>query len=316
MSSTALQVRHVSHSYGAHSVVSDVSLSVAEGEVLTLIGPSGCGKSTLLRIVAGLEPMESGQILIAGRDMTGVPAERRNIGFVFQDSALFGHLRVADNVAFGLRHLSRKQRSARVDEMLGLVQLTDLARRYPHQLSGGEQQRVALARALASQPKVVLLDEPFASLDGVLREGLGHQVVRILRATGTAAVLVTHDRHEALSLGDRLAVMNNGRIEQCSAPETVYAQPASDFVATFLADTSFVTEADGSRVVARPHQVRLLPGGDDVITDVEFVGAAYRYTVRRPDGTSVMADHDVAEKFAVGDPCSVSVLDGSARLPR
>lgn len=312
MSAAALQVVRVSHAYGDRRAVNDVSLSVAAGEVLTLIGPSGCGKSTLLRVIAGLEPLESGEVLIGGRDMTGVPAESRNIGFVFQDSALFGHLRVADNVAFGLRHLSRRQRAQRVDEMLSLVQLTGLARRYPHQLSGGEQQRVALARALASQPEVVLLDEPFASLDGVLREELGHQVVRILRSTGTTAILVTHDRHEALSLGDRLAVMNNGHIEQCDTPETVYARPAGDFVATFLADTSFVTAPDGSRMVARPHQVRLVPGGDDVVTDIEFVGAAYRYTVRRPDGSTVMADHDVSERFAVGDRCSVTVSNGAA----
>ncbi len=220
--SPALHVEGLTRSFGDRLVVDGIGLDLHDGEMLTLVGPSGCGKSTLLRLIAGLEPIDAGRVLLGDRDVTAVAPEQRHIGFVFQESSLFGHLRVDQNVAFGLRHLPRAARAARVAEMLELVHLGEMARRYPHQLSGGEQQRIALARALAPSPRVVLLDEPFASLDELLREELRQQVAGILRATRTASILVTHDRHEAMSLGDRVAVMR-----PCTSTRRTASSPGS-----------------------------------------------------------------------------------------
>lgn len=307
----ALTLAGVSRSIGNKVVVDDVSLDLRDGEILTLIGPSGCGKSTLMRMIAGLEPTDAGRVLIADSDVTAVATERRRIGFVFQESSLFGHMRVTDNIAFGLRHLSKSARATRVAEMLDLVHLADLGRRYPHQLSGGEQQRVALARALAPQPGIVLLDEPFANLDEVLREQLGHDVVSILRAASTAAILVTHDRHEAMTLGDRVAVMRDGRIEQCAEPETVYRAPATRFVASFVDVASFVTADDGTTRVARPHEFSIIAGGDDRVVRVEFLGNGYRYGVRCADGTEVVVDDASADPLKIGDACRITVMADS-----
>lgn len=220
---------------GDHNVLDGVDLSVSAGELVTLVGPSGCGKSTFLRALAGLEPLDAGTIVLDGKDVTAVPAEKRRVGLVFQNNALFGHMRVERNVAFGLKDLSRQDRATRVHEMLSLVKLDHLARRYPHQLSGGEQQRVAVARALAPRPAVILLDEPFGALDEMLREDIGWEVKEILSAQRTAAILVTHDRSEAMQLGDRVAVMNEGKILQCATPHNVMENPASEFVSRFLA---------------------------------------------------------------------------------
>ena len=307
LDSEALRVEALGRSIGDRPIVAGVDLVLRRGELLTLVGPSGCGKSTLLRMIAGLEPADTGRVLLAGDDVSHLAPERRRVGFVFQESALFGHLRVDRNIAFGLRHLDRAARRARVDEMLELVKLTGLGRRYPHQLSGGEQQRVSLARALAPRPAVVLLDEPFASLDEVLREELGHQVAQILRSTDTASILVTHDRHEALTLGDRVAVMRAGRILQCGTPQEVYTRPADRFVAGFLEVASFLDDDGGVRV-ARPHQLSVEPNGPDTVVRVEFLGASLRYTVRRPDGSEVVADRGPDHALAVGDACSVRVL--------
>ena len=307
LTSEALRVEGLGRSIGDRPIVDGVDLVLRRGELLTLVGPSGCGKSTLLRMIAGLEPADTGRVLLAGDDVSHLAPERRRVGFVFQESALFGHLRVDRNIAFGLRHLDRATRRARVDEMLELVKLTGLGRRYPHQLSGGEQQRVSLARALAPRPAVVLLDEPFASLDEVLREDLGHQVAQILRSTDTASILVTHDRHEALTLGDRVAVMRAGRILQCGTPQEVYTRPADRFVAGFLEVASFLADDGGVRV-ARPHQLSVEPNGPDTVVRVEFLGASSRYTIRRSDGSQVVADRGPAHALAVGDSCSVRVL--------
>ncbi len=303
----ALTLENVSRSMGGKVIVDGVSMDLHDGEILTLIGPSGCGKSTLMRVIAGLEPADAGRVSVGDGDVTAVPTERRRIGFVFQESSLFGHMRVADNIAFGLRHLSKSSRAARVGEMLDLVHLAGLGRRYPHELSGGEQQRVALARALAPQPGIVLLDEPFANLDEVLREQLGHDVVSILRAASTAAILVTHDRHEAMTLGDRVAVMCNGRIEQCGTPEVVYREPATRFVASFVDVASFVTADDGTVRVARPHEFTITTSGPDVVTRIEFLGNGYRYGVRRADGIEVVVDGPSGEPLQVGDSCRVAV---------
>lgn len=306
-SAPALRIEGLTRRYGDRAVVDGVSLEVAPGELLALVGPSGCGKSTLLRMVAGLERADAGRVELAGRDVSALPAERRRIGLVFQDHALFGHLRVAQNVAFGLRGLARRDRARRVDELLELVRLAHVARRYPHELSGGEQQRIALARALAPRPEIVLLDEPFASLDELLRDEVRRDVTDALAAQGTAAVLVTHDRDEALALGHRVAVLRDGRLLQCGRPEVVYEQPVDRFVAGFLAATSFLP-LDGGVAVARPHDLAVVPGGDAVVVDRTYLGATHRYTVRRPDGLDVLADHAPSGPLDVGDRCDVRVV--------
>ncbi len=304
----ALRVEGLRRSFGDRVVVDGIDLELGDAELLTLVGPSGCGKSTLLRLVAGLEPCDAGRVQLGGRDLSGVPPEQRHIGFVFQEGSLFGHLRVEQNVAFGLRHLPRHDRAERVAEMLELVHLSTYAGRYPHQLSGGEQQRVALARALAPRPQLVLLDEPFASLDEVLRDELRLQVADILRSTRTASILVTHDRNEAMALGDRVAVMRAGRLQQCDTPEAVYQRPTNRFVAGFVGVASFLPDGDDV-LVARPHQLAVTAEGPDVVTRVEFAGAHYRYTVRRADGADVVADGAACNPLHVGQACTVRLLD-------
>lgn len=299
---------------GDRVVLDGVDLTIAAAELVALVGPSGCGKSTLLRSLAGLVPLDAGSIHLSGRDVTDTPPEKRRVGLVFQDNALFGHMRVDRNVAFGLRHLPRSERGARVSEMLELVGLGAMARRYPHQLSGGEQQRVALARALAPEPAVVLLDEPFGALDEVLRDDLGVEVKEILALRNTAAVLVTHDRHEALMLGDRVAVMDRGRIVQIETPRAIYESPSTRFVAEFLAVSSPVPGPSGGEVLARPHELRVLSGGPHRVTRVEFVGPNHRYTVTTPDGSVLVADLGPVEPLPVGAECEVVLIDEAAGI--
>ncbi|HYE96337.1 MAG TPA: ABC transporter ATP-binding protein [Rubricoccaceae bacterium] len=236
---------------GAMPVVNGLSFDVREGELFALLGPSGGGKTTVLRLIAGLERADSGTITLAGRRLTDeglhVPPERRGVGLVFQDYALFPHLTVAQNVAFGLRAWKRAEREARVAEVLKLVGLQGLERRLPHALSGGQQQRVALARALAPRPRLLLLDEPFSNLDALFRQEMRQQVRDLLKKEGTTALLVTHDQEEALLFADRVAVMQAGRIEQVGTPEEIYATPRTLFVAQFLGQTNLVlTQAHGT----------------------------------------------------------------------
>ena len=228
----------------AYPIVADLDLSVHEGEILCLLGPSGCGKTTLLRMVAGFDRPDRGSVRIRGRevvsDATWIRPEERRIGFVFQDFALFPHMTVLQNVAFGIRAGTRPQRLERAREVLDLVGLTIFQGRHPHQLSGGQQQRVALARALAPRPEVILLDEPFSNLDAGLRQTTRDDVRRILADTRTTAILVTHDQEEALAFADRLAVMRAGRLEQIGRPEDVYTRPRTAFVAQFLGRTNLL----------------------------------------------------------------------------
>ncbi len=234
-----IEVRYP-RSPAAGPAVGGVSLALAAGQVGVLIGPSGCGKTSLLRAVAGLEAITAGRITIAGQvlsngaDGTQVAAEQRRIGMVFQDYALFPHLSVADNIGYGLHKMRATERAARVDDMLKLVGLRSVAQRAPHQLSGGQQQRIALARALAPAPRLLLLDEPFSSLDVDLRERLAQDVRQILKDSGTTALVVTHDQLEAFALGDVIGVMNHGRLEQWDAAYTLYHRPATRFVAAFI----------------------------------------------------------------------------------
>ncbi len=259
-STSALRVAGLRRAYGPVVALDGLDLDVRHGEMLTVLGPSGCGKTTLLRLVAGLEVPDGGTIDIAGRRVAGpggsVPPQRRRVGMVFQDLALFPHLSVADNVAYGIRR--DPDRAVRVAELLDLIDLPDAGARMPHELSGGMQQRGALARALAPRPDVLLLDEPFSSLDASLRAQLRADLREILRAAGATALLVTHDQDEALTLGDRMAVMVRGRVEQCDVPEVVYGEPASPFVASFVGTANLVPgERGGGRAVTRLGTVRL-----------------------------------------------------------
>ncbi len=229
---------------GNRPVVDRVGFEVGRNEIFAILGPSGCGKTTTLRLIAGFERCDTGTVSIGERVLECAtehqPAEGRGIGFVFQDYALFPHLDVAGNIAFGLKGLSRAETAARVRATAEATGLADLLDRKPHQLSGGQQQRVALARAMAPQPALILLDEPFSNLDAVLRERTRDEVRALLKAAGMSAILVTHDQEEALSFADRIAVMRDGRIEQVGTPEEVYETPRTEFVATFLGRTNLV----------------------------------------------------------------------------
>jgi len=336
----ALCLAGVDKRYGGVHAVRSMDLRMAVGEVLTVIGPSGCGKSTLLRLVAGLERPDAGSVEIAGERVADarhwVPPERRRVGMVFQDHALFPHLDVAANIGFGLRDLTREQRRSRVAEMLDLVGLGDLGRRHPHELSGGEQQRVALARALAPRPAVVLLDEPFSSLDENLRARVRADTIAVLRDTGSSAIIVTHDQDEALSLGDRIAVLRAGVVEQVDSPDAVYGSPATRFVATFMGEADFLpahvhdglltseigevpTEPgwDGAdldvEVMLRPHEVALVadPAAGSSVERVEYHGAFVLHEVRLPSGRLLRSWQQHGVRHPVGTRVAVSVASGA-----
>jgi iron(III) transport system ATP-binding protein len=313
-----------------HVAVEEFDLDVSAGEILCLLGPSGCGKTTLLRLIAGFEVPDRGSVAIAGRLVAGpdtwVQPDRRRIGFVFQDYALFPHLTVLQNVAFGLRTGSRAQRLDQARAVLDLVGLTIFATRYPHQLSGGQQQRVALARALAPAPTVLLLDEPFSNLDAALRGSTRDEVRQILKRTNTTTLLVTHDQEEAMTFSDRIAVMRSGRLEQVGTAETVYARPRTAFVASFLGRTNLL-RGEGHGTVARtplgdlalarpahgqvllsmrPESLHFRPDGDGVKVRVlqrEFKGHDLTYTCQLTGGDGVRL------VVQTGPECAVRVGD-------
>ncbi|HTF52106.1 MAG TPA: ABC transporter ATP-binding protein [Pseudonocardia sp.] len=286
-----VELRGVGHNFGAGPVLADLDLAVDRGEFLALLGPSGCGKSTTLRVIAGyLRPAE-GQVLIGGRDATRVPPQRRNIGMVFQSYALFPHLSVAENVAFGLRmrKVGKLERTRRVGEALELVGLGQLAARKPGQLSGGQQQRVALARAVVIRPDVLLLDEPLSNLDARLRIQLRSELARVQRETGLTAVLVTHDQEEALALADRMAVLRDGRIAQQGSPREVFERPRNRFVAQFLGYENVLALPDRGEVAVRPEHVRIEAA--DAAADpsaVSFEGVVDELTYRGTHTTATV----------------------------
>jgi sulfate transport system ATP-binding protein len=315
-----IELDGITKSYGSTPVLADVSLSVDDGELVALLGPSGSGKTTLLRVIAGLETLDAGSVRFANEDVTAVPVQRRGIGMVFQHYALFRHMTVADNVAYGLRVRPRRTRPAaaeiarRVATLLELVQLGGLGGRFPAQLSGGQRQRVALARALATEPRALLLDEPFGALDAQVRQELRRWLVDIHRRTGQTTLFVTHDQDEALALADRIAVLNAGRLVQAGSASALLDDPADEFVARFIGGGivlpasvlgGFVrigTQAcprirtdlhDGpARVLLRPHQIMPTTAGggdlDGVVDDVRRHAAGWQLAVQVPGTTSVV----------------------------
>lgn len=242
ISTTGLVMQGITHHFGTARVVDDVSLSIGPGELLCLLGPSGCGKTTTLRIAAGLETPSAGTVVLNGVTVSApgihLPPERRHVGFLFQDYALFPHLRVLGNVEFGIESLPAQQRRARALEMLEQVGMADYAESWPHQLSGGQQQRVALARALAPNPGLMLLDEPFSGLDKRLRDQIRDETLRVLKRNGVSTLMVTHDPEEAMFMADRVAVMRDGRIVQMDGPDVLYDAPADPFVAAFFGEVN------------------------------------------------------------------------------
>jgi iron(III) transport system ATP-binding protein len=318
-----LEVRNLSKRYGDFTALGDISLDIAEGEFVCFLGPSGCGKTTLLRAIAGLDPQTGGTIQQKGRDVSALPPAQRDFGIVFQSYALFPNLTVTDNVGYGL--VSRRQKRAeivgRVAELLALVGLPDAGPRFPAQLSGGQQQRVALARALATSPGLLLLDEPLSALDARVRLRLRHEIKALQRRLGVTTIMVTHDQEEALTMADRIVVMNQGAIEQVGAPQDIYRAPATAFVADFVGSMNFLAgtlEAPdrvkvGGLAFACPPQDGLAPGTDvrlcirpeDVrvrdlpadaanrvsveVAELDFVGAFCRATLKA-GGTTLIAD--------------------------
>ena len=284
----SLRAEHIIKKFGKQTALNDVSFEIEDGEFVCVLGPSGCGKSTLLRVIAGLEDIESGKVEIGGRDVTGEPPSARNFGIVFQSYALFPNMTAEENVAYGLwnKRLSREEIASRVNDALDMVGLTEQRKKYPQQLSGGQQQRVAIARAIVLKPEFLLLDEPLSALDAKVRVKLRRELRRIQQKLGITTIMVTHDQEEALSLADRVIVMNNSVIEQIDTPQKVYESPSSPFVADFVGTVNFVGGRSGA---VRPESIRLsgeasedsIPGR---VCDIEFRGSFYRVGVETADG--------------------------------
>ena len=348
----ALECRGLTKRFGQVQAIAGLDLTVLPGQVVALLGPSGCGKTTALRLVAGFEQPDEGSITVGGRQVCqpgyAMPPEQRNVGMIFQEGALFPHLTVAQNVAYGLSRGNGREK--RVGEVLDLVGLDGLGRRMPHELSGGQQQRVALARALAPRPEVLLLDEPFSNLDPRLREQVRQDVLEILKNGNITAIFVTHDQEEALLVGDTVAVMNEGRVEQVGSPEDIFHSPATRFVAQFFGTVDFipawrqgnrlVTEVgsvswpdgfgplgppididgasgDSLEVMVRPDCLDCVPSGQGQgrITAREFRGPFYLYRVALPSGHSVRCLLSHIDDLPVGTTVSVGLRPGHSLKP-
>jgi putative spermidine/putrescine transport system ATP-binding protein len=336
----AVAFRNVTKSFGAMQALAGFDLEIAPGELIALLGPSGCGKTTALRILAGYDHPTTGSVHVDGSDLAGLSVNHRDMGMVFQSYSLFPTMTAIDNVAFGLRlrNQAKTKRRARAGELLELVGLSGHAEKFPHQLSGGQQQRVALARALAISPRVLLLDEPLSALDAKVREQLRDEIRRIQLELGVTTLCVTHDQEEALSMADRVGVMNAGRLEQIAAPSVLYDAPATAFVATFVGTMNRLPGrvVDGQRVrvgaqelpvlggttdpagtevtvLTRPEAVQIAPsaGGSGVVLVATFRGANTRLRIAQPDGSEILADlgSHLAREISVGDHVEISLLD-------
>ena len=341
-----LVLNSVSQSYGARQIIVDLSFALPEGTIGCLIGPSGCGKTTALRCISGFEPIQRGEIRVGGEVVSSsshmLPAEKRNIGMVFQDYALFPHLTVAANIGFGLRQHNASQRKTRVDELLALVGLEAQAASYPHQLSGGQQQRVALARALAPKPRLLLMDEPFSNLDVELRERLSLEVRDILKHEATTALIVTHDQNEAFALADWLGVMQDGRIQQWDTPYKLYHEPVNRFVADFVGQGALLVgevindhqvkielgvlnghipvecDTNGCNECVRNCKVDVLIRPDDIVHDDDslllaevenkaFRGAEFLYTLKLPSGQRALSLVPSHHDHAIGERIGIKL---------
>ncbi|MEA2307877.1 MAG: putative spermidine/putrescine transport system ATP-binding protein [Thermoleophilaceae bacterium] len=308
--------------FGDVAAVDGVDLEIAAGEFFTLLGPSGSGKTTTLRLIAGFERPDGGRVELGGVDVSGQPPYQRDVNTVFQDYALFPHMDVADNVAYGLRvkKIAKAERAERVADALRMVQLEGFGERRPVQLSGGQRQRVALARAIVNRPRVLLLDEPLGALDLKLRQQMQLELGQIQDRVGITFVYVTHDQDEALAMSDRIAVFNDGRIEQVAPPADLYERPATPFVAGFVG-TSNVIERDGRRFTLRPEKIRLadpnerVPDGYDsapgTIRDVVYLGMVTRYFVELDDGARVVA---VAQNLETSSQDALEQRDRAVRV--
>ncbi len=339
---SSVLLQEVSKTFGETTAIPKLNLEVKKGEFFSLMGPSGCGKTTVLRLIAGLEAPDEGSIVI-GNAITGkmevagsvwVQPEKRGIGLVFQDYALFPHMTVSDNVGFGLIKCGGSKRKQKVMELLDMIGLLAIAQRYPHELSGGQQQRVALARAMAPAPQVMLLDEPFSNLDADLRMELRAETKRILKTSGTTAILVTHDQAEAFSLSDRIGLLNHGRLEQVGTPDEIYHRPLTRFVARFAGRADFVAgRVEGDLVVSvignfpleepldpavkrklaeveimiRPDDVAFVvdPQGAASLLEAEFTGSEIIYKIMLQDGKMIHAIRSSTSRFEVG--CKINV---------
>jgi putative spermidine/putrescine transport system ATP-binding protein len=310
-----IRLEGVSRRYGTVAAADNVDLSVAQGEFVTILGPSGSGKTTLLSLIAGLNKPSSGRIFIGGRDVTDAPAQERNIGLVFQSYALFPHMTVLENVMFplGVRRITGAKAREQSLDALKLVRLEGLHDRRPSQLSGGQQQRVALARAIVFKPDILLLDEPLGALDRKLREELQVELKQLQRTLGVTTLLVTHDQEEALSLSDRIMVLNHGRTQQVAAPTEAYLRPANRFVAEFLGIANFVGIADGRTGLVRPERVTLGPvglngGAPAKVVEAIYLGQMVRYHLQLEGGAvpMVAAAPFVGRAYAAGDKVAVS----------
>jgi putative spermidine/putrescine transport system ATP-binding protein len=331
---TSVLLRDLTRAFGATRALDGLSIEMAPGELIALLGPSGCGKTTALRIVAGFETADAGSVLVDGKDISSVPAARRDMGMVFQSYSLFPNMSALDNVAFGLRmrKIGAGERRKRAGALLDMVGLAPQAGQYPHQLSGGQQQRVALARALAIEPRVLLLDEPLSALDAKVRLQLREQIRTLQQQLGTTTLFVTHDQEEALSMADRVGVMSQGQLEQIAAPDELYSNPATAFVAEFvgvmnripgeLRDGGMVT-ALGSTVPVRGHTpdetavdvlirpeglaMEVVEHGNGIVTTRTFLGAVTRVGVQLDGDVAVQVDRPSAESAALAPGAAVAV---------
>ncbi|MBK6512728.1 MAG: TOBE-like domain-containing protein [Polyangiaceae bacterium] len=324
-----ISARNLTKSFGESLIVDDVSFEAADGEVIALLGPSGGGKSTVLRMVAGLEVPDRGTVVIRGADATNVKVQERGLGFVFQHYALFKHMTVRDNIAFGLeiKKVPKADIESRVDELLELVQLKGLGKRYPAQLSGGQRQRVALARALAPKPSILLLDEPFGALDAKVRVELRRWLRDLQKRQSITCVFVTHDQEEAMELADRVIIINKGKVEQAGTPEEVYDRPATPFVASFIGSSNVLSGVvEGGRAFIRHHQVeirgkadgRAPPAGCSAakVERITRIGWVAKLALSLPDGQAITAElpKDRLDELDIADGESIFVSLGKASV--